>query len=362
MPNIKSIKDAEVAGKRVLLHVDFNEPIQDGHVADDMRIRAALPTISLLRQRGAKQILILSHLGRPDGKAVEGLRMAPVEARLRELIPNAPDIVVHENLRFDPREEANDLGFAKELASFGDLFVNDAFAEAHRAYASNVGVTAFLPSYAGLLMEKEIAKLSEALAPAKPALAIIGGAKFETKEPLLKKLVEIYDTVLLGGALASDMLKARGFAVGSSLVSDIPVPTPLAEEERILIPIDLVVEDSESKVARNSHTSDVRITETIVDIGGNTAALWSEKIKQSQFILWNGPVGVYEQGFGAGTDALAQAIAEWGGKAVIGGGDTAAAIAKFSFDPEKVFISTGGGAMLEFLANGTLPAIEALKR
>ncbi|HEY5383576.1 MAG TPA: phosphoglycerate kinase [Candidatus Paceibacterota bacterium] len=359
---IKSVKDADVAGKRVLLCVDFNVPLKEGRVADDMRIRAALPTISLLRERGAKQIVILSHLGRPDGKVVEGLRMAPVEARLREFVPNAPDIVVHENLRFDPREEANDLGFAKELASLGDLFVNDAFSDSHRAHASIVGIAALLPSYAGLLMEEEIAKLSEALAPAHPSLAIIGGAKFETKIPLLIKLVSMYDHVLLGGALASDMLKARGSAVGSSLVSGVPVPTVLAGDERIEIPIDLTVLDSESNMSRNSQTNDVHAAEKTVDIGSATAALWSKKIKQSQFVLWNGPVGIYEQDFGAGTDALAKAIAEFKGNAVIGGGDTDAALAKVAFDASQVFISTGGGAMLEFLENGTLPGIEALRR
>ncbi len=356
---IKSVRDAEVSGKRVLMRVDFNEPLKDGAVQDDLRIRTALPTLELLHQKGVAKIILLAHLGRPNGRMVESLKLAPVKKRLRELtqIP----LQLHENLRFDPREERNDESFAKELASLGDVFVNEAFADSHRVHASIVGIPKLLPSYAGLRFEEEVRALSKALTPPKNALAIIGGIKFETKVPIIKKLLGLYTEVLLGGALANDLIKARGLPFGGSLVSDTPVPGEMASNERLLIPEDAIFAESGSNAERSGRVVDIRANESIIDIGPATSKRWAEKISEAPFILWNGPMGIYEQGYRDGTDMLAAELVRSGVSAVVGGGDTAAAVSKFSFDPKKVFVSTGGGAMLQFLADGTLPAIEALK-
>ncbi len=363
MQKIKNVNEAEVAGKRVLVRVDFNVPMVtvDGvpQVAGDLRIRAALPTLELLHQNGAAQIIILAHLGRPGGKVDESMRLAPIEARLREL--TTVPFVMHENLRFDSREEANDPAFAQELASLGDVYVNEAFADSHRAHASIVGVPKLLPNFAGLQFTLEVAKLSNALTPPQGAVAVIGGAKFETKLPLITKLLSLYAEVLLGGALGNDVIKARGLPFGASLISDKPVPTDLAINERLVVPTDAVFAEVDSNAERSGNVVDIRINESVIDIGPQTTAQWSEKIKKAPFVLWNGPLGMYERGYVDGTEGLAKTLAECGVPAVIGGGDTATAIEKFKFDPEKVFVSTGGGAMLQFLVDGTLPGIEALK-
>ncbi|TSC69258.1 MAG: phosphoglycerate kinase [Parcubacteria group bacterium Gr01-1014_56] len=325
MQKIKSVRDADVSGKRVLLRVDFNVPLDTSSgqavITDDTRIKAALPTIELLAEKGAK-ISILTHLGRPEGKVVENLRTAPLSRRLSELLPGV-EVTMLENVRFDPGEEANDEAFAKKLAEGEDMFVNDAFAASHRAHASIVGVAKLLPSYAGLLMEKEIEKLSEALAPIKPSLAIVGGAKLETKAPLIEKLAKIYEKVLIGGNIANQYKSTRA---------------------NVFLPEDGLPQ-----------------LEGMFDIGPKTKAAWVGEVKEARFVLWNGPVGWFEKGYGEATYALAQALVDSGVGAVIGGGDTAAAVVKFPFDPEKVFISTGGGATLEFLAHGTLPGIEVLR-
>jgi phosphoglycerate kinase len=227
-------------------------------------------------------------------------------------------------VRFDPREEANDSSLAQELASLGDLFVNDAFADCHRAHASIVGIARLLPSYAGLLLEREITQLSKALTPPKPSLAIVGGAKLETKLPLIQKLSAIYDHVLVGGALANELKE---------------------HAPNVFVPEDGIPQ-----------------FEGMFDIGPKAKDAWVQEVKSARFVLWNGPVGWYEKGYGEATYALAQALADSGVEAVIGGGDTAAALAAYHFDPEKVFISTGGGATLEFLVGGTLPGIEALRQ
>lgn len=358
MSKIKSVKDADVAGKRVLVRVDFNVPLKDGKVQDDLRIRAALPTLDLLHKNGASKIILLAHLGRPGGKDVVGLRMAQVESRVREL--TAVPFEMRENLRFDSREEENDETFAKELAGLGDIFVNEAFADSHRMHASIVGIPKFLQSYAGLRFEEEVGRLTLALTPPQGALAIIGGIKFETKVPLIKKLLELYAEVLLGGALANDLIKARGLPFGESLLSDTPVPKEIASNERLLIPEDAIFAESGSNSERSGFVVDIRANESIIDIGPTTSKRWAEKISKAPFVLWNGPMGIYEQGYRDGTDVLAAQLVHSGKLAVVGGGDTAAAVSKFSFDTQKVFVSTGGGAMLQFLADGTLPAIEAL--
>lgn len=357
MQEVTSVTKANLSGKRVVMRVDFNVPLKAGKIVDDTRIRAALPTINYLHEQKAAAIILLAHVGRPDGKVVKALSVAPIEKHLRTLT-NIP-FELRENLRFDAREEANDSVFAQELAKLGDVFVQDAFADAHREHASIVGIAKLLPSYAGLLLQKEIEKLTAALTPPKGSVAIIGGAKFETKEPLVEKLLTTYDKILLGGALGNDLLKARGMPFGSSLISPTPLPLRIAGHEHLFGPLD-VVADFEG-VSRNAFPADVRTKEHIVDIGEKTASHWSALIEHAPFVLWNGPVGVYENNFTKGTDTLAQALARSGAHAVIGGGDTAAAVAKISFDADKIFISTGGGAMLEFLTAGTLPGIEALR-
>jgi len=365
---MKSVRDADVAGKRVLVHVDFDVPLKNGVIVDDFRIRAALPTIALLREKGAEQIILISKLGRPGGTVVEELRMAPIQKKMAQLV-DMTGIELRENLRFDPREEANDSAFAKELASLGDVFVNEAFADSHRTHASIVGIPKFLPGYAGVRFEEEVRRLSAALTPPQGALALIGGAKFETKEPLIKKLLGVYAEVLLGGALANDLLKARGLPFGKSLLSGAPVDPEVASDERLVLPTDAIFAEVGLSAERSGGVVDIRAGESIIDIGPATAKLWAEKISKAPFVLWNGPVGIYEQGYCDGTDALAAALALLSAsgqaasfRAVVGGGDTIAAISKQTFDPQKVFVSTGGGAMLEFLTAGTLPGIEALRR
>ena len=374
---MKSVRDADVAGKRVLLRTSLNVPIAaDGSVGDVFRLQKDVATIEFLVRNGAK-IILVGYIGR------EGGTLAPVAKTLQTLIPSIPiaftttavaDVggevaalkegtcLMLENIRKEPGEEKNDATLAANLAKLADIFVDDAFPEAHRAYASNVGVASLLPAYAGLLLEEEVVRLSHALVPPAKSLAIIGGAKFETKQPLLEKLLTVYPNILLGGALANDLLKARGLTIGTSLISDAPVPEDLVGDERILMPDDVRV-DGGALGVRVAHTADVRADEHIVDIGTLTEASWSKHITEAEFVLWNGPMGIYEKGFVDGTDALAEALVNSSAKAVIGGGDTAAALAKFTFDPARIFVSTGGGAMLEFLANGgTLPALEVLKK
>ncbi|MBC7836396.1 phosphoglycerate kinase [Acetobacteraceae bacterium] len=360
MQEVKSIREADVRGKRVLVRVVLNVPLQNGAVTDDLRLRAIVPTLEFLDEKGAASITLMGYVGRPEGKVVEELRTAPVAAKLRELTNVTFEVL--ENLRFDPREESNDEGFAKELATHGEIYVNDAFADSHRAYASTVGVTKFLPSYAGLLLEEEIKNLSEALTPPANSLAIIGGAKFQTKQPLLEKLLTTYGKVFLGGALGNDLLKARGMPVGASLVSPMPVPMSIAGNDRLIIPADIALIDEKTGGRRTTNTADVRAGEKIFDIGPETIKNWSAEISKASFVLWNGPLGVFEKGFAEGTQGLASALAQAPCRAIVGGGDTIAALSKFKFDPKRIFISTGGGAMLEFLANGTLAGIEALKR
>ncbi len=402
MISIKSVHDADVFGKRVLLRTSLNIPLTaDGIVSDTFRLQRALPTISYLAEKGAK-IIIVGYIGR------KGESLKPVYEALQKLLPDlkitfaasqkilseksldlehsarqhlafaqevfspslsakvdalkSGECLMLENIRREEGEEKNDPALAIALANLADIFVDDAFAEAHRPYASNVGVATLIPAYAGLLMQEEIEKLSEALTPPEHSLAIIGGAKFETKEPLLFKIAAVYEKVLIGGALANDFLKSRGAPVGASLVSYIAIHTTLANNEKLLIPTDVIVAEIGENTERKSSINDVRLNERIVDIGQKTSETWASEISRAPFILWNGPMGVYEDGFIFGTDALAEAIASSNCRAVIGGGDTAASLAKFSFDKSSVFISTGGGAMLQFLIDGTLPAIDVLRK
>lgn len=321
MQEVKSVRDADVKDKRVLLRVDFNV-LQEGKITGDLRIRSVVPTIQLLLQRGASKIIIITHAGRPEGRVVDELKVAPIAARLKTLVDDSR-IEVLENLRFDPREDANDVSYAKELALHGDIFVNDAFAVSHRTSASIVGVTKFLPSYAGLLMEKEINQLSRALTPPGGSVAVIGGVKGDTKIPLIEKLSKIYGKVFVGGAVANDF-------------------KPTAKNE--IVPTDGVPELG-----------------SMLDVGPHTSEAWAEEVKRAPFVLWNGPLGWYEKGYRAATDRIATAIVSGSAQAVIGGGDTVAVLSKYTFDPGRVYLSTGGGAMLQFLVDGTLPGIEALR-
>ncbi|MDP2651803.1 MAG: phosphoglycerate kinase [bacterium] len=343
----------------ILVRAALNVPLENGAVASAYRLRRALPTITFLSERGARVILI-SHIGE---KGTETL--APVAYALGEIIPGvsfcsetigpkaraairdmAPGhILVLENLRRNKGEQMNDRAFAKELAALADIFVEDSFDTCHRVHASIVGVPELLPSYAGLLLEDEIDELSRALAPKHPALAVIGGMKFRTKEAVLEKLLATYDHVFVGGALANDFLKASGKDIGKSLVSgaDEGMLKKLLGNPKLVLPIDSIVAN-----------------EIIVDHGPGTRALLASLAQKAKTILWNGPLGNYENGFVDTTDAFARAVATSRAYSVIGGGDTVAAIEHLGLVSQFSFVSTGGGAMLQFLATGTLPGIEAL--
>ena len=329
---LRSVRDAEVAGKRVLLSTSLNVPVgADGTVSDLFRLKRGLPTIEHLSKSGAK-IVIVGYFGR------EGATLRPVYEALVNLAPqltfrfsttspescgpevealSAGECLVLENMRMYPGEETNDSIFAQSLAALGDLFVSDGFAEAHRPYASNVGVASLIPSCAGLLLEEEVSRLSDALEPPPGSIAIVAGAKFETKEPLIKKLLELYGNVCVGGALANDFLKAQGISVGVSLISDAPVPESLAQDHRILVQSDVVVSNGTS--SRTCPVADIHPDERVVDAGPQTSQQWSEEILHTPFLLWNGPLGVYEQNFVQATDALAEALTRSRARAVVGG-------------------------------------------
>lgn len=345
----------------VLVRAALNVPVENGAVMNDYRLRRALPTIKYLSERGARVVLI-GHLGEQGTetlapvahalqKLISGVSFFPetiggrARGAVRALSPG--EILVLENLRRDTREKKNDAEFAGELAALADVFVQDSFDTCHRRHASIVGLPPLLPSYAGLLLEDEVRELSRALTPKHPALAVIGGMKFNTKEAVLTTLVKTYDHVFVGGALANDFLKASGTDVGKSLVSATANAADirrLLENPRLVLPVD--------SVSRN---------DAILDQGPGTTALLAELARNAKTILWNGPLGKYEDGFIDGTDSFARAVADSGARSVVGGGDTVAAIEGLGLLPQFSFVSTGGGAMLAFLAAGTLPGIEALE-
>ena len=395
-----SVRELEVRGKRVLVRVDFNVPIdeRDGkiNIADDTRIRAALPTINYLREHGAKTIL-MSHFGRPKGKRIEKYSLRPIGEYLHNLIKHPVafahetigkipeeiiadmkqgDVTLLENLRFQPEEEANDARFAEALAKFGDLYVNDAFGAAHRAHASTVGVTKFIsPSAMGLLMEKELKYLHEELdKPAKPFVVIIGGAKVSDKIGVLKALIEKADAILIGGAMANTFLQAQGISIGASRVE--ADKTDLAREVvdlakargvKFLLPIDVVVTREIRAGAPIQNTSRLSPKHGIeegwqaVDIGMATVALYREEIEQAKTILWNGPLGIFEiPDFAEATMAITEALAESDATTIIGGGDSVTAVRQAGVADKMTFISTGGGASLELLEGKELPGVAAL--
>jgi phosphoglycerate kinase len=375
MKSIDTLTEADVRGKKVLVRAGLDVPLNDkGEVADLFRVRRAVPTLKFLMEKGAR-VIIISHIGR-DPKETN----ASVAAALRHHLPVSyvPDllgvaakqaveavrpgeILLLENLRVDERETGNDEGFARELAAYGDIYVNDAFSASHRAHASLVSVPKFLPHYAGLLLAEEVAQLEPARAPESPSFAVLGGAKFETKAPLIRSLLEHYDHVFITGALANDVFKAKGLPVGISTVSAELPGADVLNHPRFIAPVDVTVELPDGQ-ARVKKPEDVQENERIVDIGPDTVALIAPFLSQAKFILWNGPTGLYEHGFVHYVHAIAEVIAKSSARKVIGGGDTLAVLDDSGVAEEQLgFLSTGGGAMLEYLLDGTLPGIDALR-
>ena len=384
----------DVKGKRVFVRVDFNVPLNDNKVIiDDNRIRAAVPTIELLIERGAK-IILASHLGRPKGQVNEKYSLAPVATKLAEILGKPVtfakdcigeeaqkvvsamkegDVALLENLRFHPEEEKDEPGFAKELATLADAYVNDAFGTAHRAHASTVGIAGLLPSAAGLLMEKEVEYLSRALVnPVKPFVAIIGGAKVSDKIGVIENLLDKVDTLVIGGGMANTFLRAEGFNLGKSLVEEDKLglaketlEKAVAKGVKVLLPTDLVVAESVSADAANRVVAVDRIPAewAAVDIGPESAAKFAAVVREANTIVWNGPMGVCEMApFAKGTEEVAKAVAESGGTSIVGGGDTVAAVKNIGVSEKISHISTGGGASLEFLEGKELPGIKALEK
>ncbi len=393
--NKKTIRDISVSGKRVLVRVDFNVPIgKDKQVEDDTRIRESLPTIEYLLSQGAK-VILMSHLGRPKGKSPE-FSLAPVAKRLSELLQKPVhfasdcigaeaesavsalqngEVLLLENVRFYKEEEANDSEFAKKLASLGDVYVNDAFGTAHRAHASTEGVTKFIQTaVAGFLIEKELQYLGKVtLNPQRPFVAILGGAKISGKIDVLEKLLEKVDTILIGGAMIFTFFKAQGLKVGKSLVEDdkLDIAKTILEKAqsrnvKFLLPVDVVIADKFEQTA-NTKTVTIDAIEDDwmgLDIGVETIKRYRHEILNAKTVVWNGPMGVFEiDQFATGTFEIAKALAEatqHGAITVVGGGDSASAIAKAGLEKAVTHVSTGGGASLEFLEGKTLPGIAAL--
>ncbi len=390
----KSVRDIDVAGKAVLTRVDYNVPFEPGthKISDDGRIRASLPTVRYLMDRGCK-IILCSHLGRPKGRVDEGLRMAPVAERLSELL-EAPvkqaddcvgegvrkavgalspgEIIILENLRFHPGEERNDPGFASELASLAEVYVDDAFGTAHRAHASTEGVTRFLPSVAGLLLAKELEMLGRVLeSPERPCAAIVGGAKVFDKIAVLENLAGRVDLLIIGGGMVATFLRAKGLEVGDSPVEDDCVPFAAEllararhEAPNRLIPEDVVVADSFDREAdcRTVDTTGIEPGWRIMDIGPRTSRRYANEIGKCKTVVWNGPMGVFEwERFAEGTVAVANAVASLTkATTVVGGGSTAEAVQKLGLAGKMTHVSTGGGASLEFMEGKVLPGVAAL--
>jgi phosphoglycerate kinase len=387
-----SVRDADVAGKRILVRVDFNVPLEGGQVSDDTRIRAALPTIELLRERGASLVLV-SHLGRPKGKVDPALSMRPVGDRLAELlgtlVHQAPAVVgedvktmaegLHpggvlllENVRFEPGETENDPALAAGLASLADLYVNDAFGAAHRAHASTAGVAEHLPAYAGLLLEREVTELTRVVeSPQRPLVVVLGGAKVSDKVGVIDRFLEVADEILIGGAMCFSFFRARGIGTGDSLVEEEGVKLAAEALRRaedsdceLRLPADLVLGERLAADAEPREIDGVEVPDGWMglDIGPRSAGAYAEAIGSAGTVLWNGPMGAFElEPFAAGTRAVAEAVAAAPGTTVVGGGDSVAALQQFGLAEKVDWLSTGGGASLELLEGKKLPGVEALQ-
>lgn len=390
----KTIKDVEVKGKRVLVRCDFNVPQKDGKITDDIRIVSALPTINYLREQGAR-VILMSHLGRPEGEPKPEYTLKPVADRLSELLGTevvfaASDSVVDdavrsaaakladgevmllENVRYRKEETKNNPEFAKELASLGEIFVNDAFGTAHRAHASTAGIADYIPCVSGFLIEKEVKFLGDALEnPARPFAAIMGGAKVGDKIPVIRNLLKKVDTLIIGGGMAYTFFKAQGYEIGTSILDkdNIELAKELIAEAadagvKLLLPIDAVC----AKEFKNDTEFGVYDRESMpadmmgMDIGPKTVELFTEALKAAKTVVWNGPMGVFEmKNFEVGTRRIAEALAESDAVTVIGGGDSAAACEQFGLKEKMTHISTGGGASLEFLEGKLLPGVAVIQ-
>lgn len=390
----KTIKDIEVKGKRVLVRCDFNVPLKEGRITDDIRIVSALPTINYLREHGAR-VILMSHLGRPEGEPKKEFTLAPVAERLTDLLGEkvifaASDHVVDEkvkaaanalkdgevmlleNVRFRKEETKNGADFAKELASLGDIFVNDAFGTAHRAHASTAGIADYLPCVSGFLIEKEVKFLGDALEnPARPFVAIMGGAKVGDKIPVIKNLLKKVDSLIIGGGMAYTFFKAQGYEIGTSILDADNIELAkdlLAEAEKtgvkILLPVDAVCakefkNDTEFAVYAKENMPKDRMG---MDIGPESVKLFAEAVKNAKTVVWNGPMGVFEMpNFENGTKKVAEALAQSNAVTIIGGGDSAAACEQFGLKDKMTHISTGGGASLEFLEGKVLPGVAVIQ-
>ena len=390
----KSVKDVDLKGKRIICRCDFNVPLEDGKISDDRRIASALPTVNYLLENGASVILI-SHLGRPKGKPNEEFSLAPVAKRLEELsgkkvIFAKNDAVVDdsvrkaaaalepgqlmllENLRFRAEEEANDPVFSKELAELADIYVNDAFGTAHRAHASTAGIADFLPALSGFLIEKELRFLGGVLDdPKRPFVAILGGSKVSDKIGVIENLMRKADSIVIGGGMAYTFLKARGFEIGSSLCEEDKLDLARELEEKakaegveLLLPVDSKCADRFAADAGFciAYNEDMPSQMMGLDIGPKTIEIYEKVIKGAGTVFWNGPMGVFEfDAFAEGTRAVAEAMAKSKAVTVVGGGDSAAAVAKFGLEEDMTHISTGGGASLEFLEGKILPGVACLQ-
>ncbi len=386
-----TLKDIDLKNKTVLVRADFNVPQDENlNITDDTRIRATLPTIKYILENNARKIILMSHLGRPDGKVVAKYSLKPVALRLQELLgmpvkflndcvgdsikkeigTSKEKVILLENLRFHPEEEANDAGFAKALGSLADIFVNDAFGTAHRSHASTEGVAHYLKSAAGFLLEKEIRYLGSAVQnPQRPFMVILGGAKVSDKIGVIENLLPKCDAILIAGGMAYTFLKAQGKSIGNSklekdkldLAKSI-LDKAKALKKEIVLPIDhLVVDNIGPKAKTEIVGEEIPEGKIAVDIGPKTIALFKEKLKPAKTVVWNGPLGIFEMdAFAQGTQEIAKFLSTLGATTIIGGGDTAAAVAKFKLEDKMTHISTGGGASLEFLEGKTLPGIAAL--
>ena len=391
---LNTIKDADLTGKRVLIRVDFNVPLKEGVVKDDTRIRAAVPTIEYILSQKGTSVVVMSHFGRPKGQKNPEFSMVPIGKRFQEIIGRpvkvASDVIgdevaaevaalregeilLLENVRFYPEEEKNGEEFAKALAAFGDVYVNDAFGTAHRAHASTEGVAHFLPAYAGFLIEKEVQFMAPLLeSPAHPFVAIIGGAKVSSKIGVLQSLLRTCDTMVIGGGMAYTFLKVQGYSVGKSLVEADYIDTAkafleaaAAKNVKVILPVDHVVAASFAEDAAPELISSPDIPEDRMgmDVGPETIALIKEALASAATVVWNGPLGVFEfDSFAKGTLEIAKAVAGCSGITVVGGGDSVAAVNKFGLADKLSHVSTGGGASLEFLQGLPLPGIVALEK